>query len=160
MASTMRIIAVGGAVGTLIAGSLAGLMFLQSAAAEEPAKAAAASFSDLFPKAPPFDPRTLRKFAIVVGPSVSTDVEHSTIISKIEHGHRSFVTVITTASGTYSSDGLASPYIKYPGIDVDPIRAGHRSWALPVEDSPLGWSSVTSGSITYFTYGPITGSNA
>jgi len=160
MASTLRIIAIGGAVGTLIAGGLAGLMFLQNASAEEPAKAPAASFSDLFPQPPAFDPRTLRKFAVVVGPGVSTDVEHTSTISKIVHGHRSFVTVITTASGTYSSDGLASPYIKYPGIDVDPIRQSYRGWAAPVGDSELGWTSVTSGSITYFIFGPKTAGNA
>ena len=160
MASTMRIIAIGGAAGTLIAGSLVGLMFLQNAAAEEPAKAAAASFSDLFPRPPAFDPRTLRKFDIVVGPGVSTDVQRSVTISKIEYGHRSFVTIVTTPSGTYSSDGLASAYVKYPGIDVDPVWADSHDWLRPIAQVPEAWTSTTSGSITYFTYGPVAGAHA
>lgn len=159
MASTLRIIAIGGAVGTLIAGGLAGLMFLQNASAEEPAKAPAASFSDLFPQPPAFDPRTLRKFDIVLGPGVSTDVQRSVTISKIEYGHRSFVTIVTTPSGTYSSDGLASAYVKYPGIDVDPIWQDHHGWAAPIGYGPEGWHSFTSGSITYFSYGPAAGAH-
>jgi hypothetical protein len=48
--------------------------------------------------------------------SVSTEVLHSSTVRKIEYGRTSFVTIATTATGVYSSDGLDSPNIRYPGI--------------------------------------------
>jgi hypothetical protein len=159
MVDKVRVIAIGGTIGALVAGSIAAPALVQHAFAEEPAKVAAASFSDLFPHPPAFDPRTLRKFDIVVGPGVATDVQHSETISKIEYGHRSYVTIVTTASGTYSSDALASANVKYPGIDVDPVWGSQHGWAPPAELVPEAWTSVTSGSITYFSYGPVGGAH-
>ncbi len=153
MADTVRIIAIGGTVGALIGGGLAAPAFMPSALADEPAKAAISSFAEIFPK--PFDPKSLVKFDITYGPGVSTDVQHSSTISKIEYGHRTYVSIVTTPSGTYSSDALVSPYVRYPGIDVSPKYSGHHHWSYSWFHGSAGsgsWTSFTSGSITYFTY--------
>lgn len=54
--------------------------------------------------------------------SVSTDVISSQTIRKIEAGRTSFVTVATTSSGVYSSDGLTSGHVRYPGIHAEERR--------------------------------------
>jgi hypothetical protein len=58
--------------------------------------------------------------------TVSTEVLKSSTISKIEFGRKSVVTIATTATGVYSSDGMTSPHIRYPGIEKKerPFRAG------------------------------------
>ena len=55
-------------------------------------------------------------------PSVSQDVQSSQVIRKIEAGKTSFVEVVTTSSGVYSSDALDSPHVRYPGIHRDEDR--------------------------------------
>ncbi len=73
------------------------------------------------------------------------------------------VSIVTTASGTYSSDALTSPYVRYPGIDVDPDLRGDQFTAGDVDHDGRAargtWTSVTSGSITYFSYGPVGGAH-
>jgi hypothetical protein len=49
-------------------------------------------------------------------PGVSLTPESTEIVRKIGYGQTSFVNVLHTSSGTYSTDGLTSPYIRYPGI--------------------------------------------
>src|SRR6188768_3556107 len=46
--------------------------------------------------------------------SVASDIDHVSVVRKIEYGRTSFVTIAETATGTYSSDGLASPNFRYP----------------------------------------------
>src|SRR5690606_33677992 len=53
---------------------------------------------------------------------VSTDPITTHRVKKIEAGRVSDVIVTQTATGTYSSDGLISPHILYPGISVRPAR--------------------------------------
>ena len=57
-----------------------------------------------------------------VEPSVSQDVLSTQVVRKIEAGKTSFVSVVTTPSGVYSSDGLDSPHVRYPGIHRDESR--------------------------------------
>lgn len=57
-----------------------------------------------------------------VEPSLSQDVLSTQVVRKIEAGKTSFVSVVTTPSGVYSSDGLDSPYVRYPGIQPDESR--------------------------------------
>jgi hypothetical protein len=47
---------------------------------------------------------------------VSTDPLDTQVIKKIEGGRVSYVTIKRTATGTYSSDGIASPHVQYPGV--------------------------------------------
>jgi hypothetical protein len=149
MADIVRIIAIGGTAGMLAAGSLAAPAFWQNALASEPAKMATV-FSDILPRQP-YDPSRLLKLDVVVGPGVSTDVQRSTIVSKISYGHREYVSIIQTSSGTYSSDALTSAHVKYPGIDVVPRFEG--SWFNPFRFGGE-WTSSTSGSITTFSFIP------
>jgi acetyl esterase/lipase len=55
-------------------------------------------------------------------PSVSQEVASSYEIRKIEAGKTSFVQVVNTPSGVYSSDALDSPHVRYPGIHRDKDR--------------------------------------
>ena len=63
-----------------------------------------------------------RKYRINYDASVSTEPLSTATIKKIEGGSVSYVQIATTATGTYSSDGLTSPHVQYPGIDVEPVR--------------------------------------
>lgn len=58
-------------------------------------------------------------FTVRTDPSVSMDATRTEYVRKIEFGRTSTVKVTTTASGTYSTDGLYSPHIRYPGIHVE-----------------------------------------
>jgi hypothetical protein len=149
MADIVRVVAIGGTIGALIAGSLAAPAFLQKAFASEPAKVASV-FTDILPRQP-YDPSGLLKLDVVLGPGVSTDVQRSAIVSKISYGHREYVSIITTPSGTYSSDALTSANVKYPGIDVVPRFEGN--WFNPFRFGGK-WTSSTSGSITTLSFVP------
>lgn len=75
---------------------------------------------ELFPS---FDASKLVKFDdalfdVKLADSVSTEATSVTHISKIEFGRASTVDVVTTPSGTYSTDAIFSPHIRYPGISV------------------------------------------
>jgi hypothetical protein len=78
-------------------------------------------------------------YAIGTEPSVSMVPESSVEIRKIGYGRTQFVNVVTTSSGTYSTDGLRSPNIKYPGIHVEPLEP----FIVPFGGVVLGWSSLT-----------------
>ena len=108
--------------------------------AEEPAKVATKSFNEIFPK--PFDPKSLLKFDIATGPNVSLDVKKTSTISKISYGHRTYVSIVTTPSGTYSTDALTSPNVRYPGIDVTP--KGHGAFSYRSFVGPFGTGSWAS----------------
>src|SRR5690242_6586331 len=134
----------------LVVGSLAAPTFWTNALASEPAKVATV-FSDILPHQP-FDPSGLVKFDVILGPGVSTDVQHAATVAKISYGHRKYVQIIATPSGVYSSDALTSPNVKYPGIDVVPRSWGF--WALPFAEFGGKWTTSTEGSITTFTFVP------
>jgi hypothetical protein len=78
-------------------------------------------------------------FAIGTEPGVSLAPQSSVRIRKIGYGQTSFVSVFATPSGTYSTDGLHSPHIRYPGIHVDPLD----TVIEPVSGAVLGWSRLT-----------------
>jgi len=50
---------------------------------------------------------------------VSTDPVSTAIVKKIEAGRVSYVNITTTATGTYSTDGIESPNVQYPGVYED-----------------------------------------
>lgn len=154
MADLVRYIAIGGTIGALVAGTIVAPSVF-AAVIDVPAKVVGAtSISDLFP--PPFDPDKLRKYAITFDETVSTNVQRQTSVKKIGYGEKSVVTIVTTPSGTYSSDGIASPYVRYPGIDVEPKRrGGHPRFWSSTYSSKYGTSrsyGFSSGSFTYFNY--------
>lgn len=51
---------------------------------------------------------------------VATDPLSTTRVKKVEAGKVSYVTITTTATGTYSTDAMFSPHVQYPGIQVAP----------------------------------------
>ena len=64
-----------------------------------------------------------RDYEISFAPGVSSEVLSQSNVRKIGYGRVSDVTVATTATGTYSTDGLFSPHVLYPGIKVTPRPA-------------------------------------
>jgi hypothetical protein len=105
----------GGLIGLLIAGSLAATSMLPPAMAnEEPALTLLKTADEIFPE--DLNADDFFKPNWTIEDSVSTEILSEQVIRKIEFGRTTFVRVVTTASGTYSSDAVDSPYIQYPGI--------------------------------------------
>ncbi len=121
------------------------------AIAEEPVEAAVATIDKLFPE--PVDPKLFRKYAITFDDSISTDVQRTQVVRKIGHGHVSDVTIVTTPSGTYSTDGMLSPHVRYPGIDKSLRRRTHDHWSFSPGGNDGGrWISYADGSFIYISY--------
>ena len=116
------------------------------ALAEEPVDAVVASIDKLFPE--PVDPKLFRKYAITLDDSVSTEVLRTQVVTKIGHGRVSDVTVVTTPSGTYSTDGMLSPNVRYPGIEKRLKR-----WPEDFLFADGGkWMSYADGSFIYLVF--------
>ena len=65
-----------------------------------------------------------REYEVEYADWVSTDPLSSTTVKKIEAGRVSHVSITTTATGTYSTDGLTSKHVLYPGIEVTAVGRG------------------------------------
>jgi len=151
MSADIRTIAVLAGVATLVAGALATPMLFPAAFADEPASYALKKAKDIFP--PLFDPKRLKKFDLTFSDDISGEVKRTEHVTKIGYGNREVVTIITTPSGTYSTDGLLSPNVKYPGIWVKP-KSGSDDFQFGSLVSPRctwSWTTLNSGSFTYMT---------
>ena len=162
MSVDKRVVAISAGVAVLVAGLLATPAMFPQAFANEPQSQLLDTSKDLFPPTRAFDPKSLRKYDVDLNEDVvSTEVTHRDVVSKIGFGQRTIVSIITTPSGTYSSDALVSPYVRYPGIDVTPRPAtfyyggyGKPQVSTGINTTPYGtykWSSVTTGSFTYYS---------
>lgn len=150
MVDPVRTMALGGFFGAMIGWSLLAPDHM-SAVAEEPVKAVASVIGDLFP--PSVDPKMFRRYDITFDDSVSTAVSRTRTVKKIAGGRTSDVTIVTTPSGTYSTDGLLSPNVQYPGIDKKSKGWGGQHWFFSSRSSGGGgWTSFSNGSFTYFSY--------
>lgn len=92
-----------------------------------------------------FDPDRLVKFGerdyvVDYEDWVSTDPISTQTVKKIEAGKVSTVTITRTSTGTYSTDGLTSPHVQYPGISV-----------TPVTNNSVNFSSWSDGSWSRFS---------
>lgn len=149
MAVDIRTAVVTGAIVTAVGLGFAAPAVFPAAFAEEPARHVYDTAKDLFP--PKFDPRTLKKFDLDIDDSVSTKPLHTEFVTKIAGGHKTIVAVMTTSTGVYSTDGLASPNVRYPGIearsDDSSPRVAYRSSTTPRGTTHS--TSVTWGSFTY-----------
>ena len=148
----VRVLAYGGFFGSMVTLSLVAPDQM-SAAAEEPVKLVTATIESLFPNS--VDPKAFRKYDITFDDSISTEVQRTQVVRKIGHGRMSAVTVVTTPSGTYSTDGLLSPHVQYPGIDKQLKDSGWpaRSWFFaPHADGSGMWTSFSNGSFVYLSY--------
>ena len=142
MTNYARMILVGGTVGVVVAGALAAPAVIAAVSETPQAAVVVSTIEEMFP-VEAIDPKIFRRYDIVLGPGVSTEVQRSRTVRKIGYGYSSTVTVVTTPSGTYSTDGLLSPHVLYPGIEVtpkaNPLDGGH-------------WVSIERGSIIYFNF--------
>ena len=77
-------------------------------------------------------------YAIGIKPGVTLEGT-SVVVEKIGYGRTSFVTITTTPTGVYSSDGLASPNIRYPGVYSQRMQLVPD----PFVGGVLGWSKLT-----------------
>jgi hypothetical protein len=89
-----------------------------------------------------FDTTKLVKFddkvyAMTLDNSVSTKPLGVTTVRKIGMGETSFVDITTTSTGTYSSEALFSPHVRYPGIIVKRLKPSVQYWVGVLS----GWSS-------------------
>ena len=143
-----RTIMLGGAIG-LGAAVLLSLpeIMPRAIADEEPMRTLFSTPKEVWP--PAFDPDKLMKWSYYVQPGVSIEPVKETVVRKIAFGRTTFVNVMQTASGVYSTDGLASPHIQYPGIIKEPKPAANagvwywhdRHW---VASAPLSAGSFVS----------------
>jgi hypothetical protein len=153
----VRVLAYGSFFGAMITWSIVNPAQM-SAVAEEPVKAAAATLDKLFPNL--IDPKMFKHYDITFDDSVSGDVVSTRHVKKIAGGRTVDVTITTTPSGTYSTDGLLSPHVKYPGVDkkLKPWAGPSSSYWYRSSRSANGssWSMYSHGSFTYFSYGVST----
>jgi len=151
MPDFVRMIAIGGTIGVLVAGTLAAPQFM-SAIADEPVAVVASTIDDLFGPGT-VDSGAFRKYDVVIDDTISADIVRKATVSKIGHGRKSTVMIVTTPSGTYSTDGLLSPHVRYPGIEVKPKDgASQFSFRYAQRTANGYWSLLTQGSFTYITY--------
>lgn len=150
----VRVLAYGSFFGAMITWSIVNPAQM-SAVAEEPVKAAAATLDKLFPNL--IDPKMFKRYDITFDDSVSGDVVSTRHVKKIAGGRTVDVTITTTPSGTYSTDGLLSPHVKYPGVEkkLKPWAGPSSSYWYRSSRSASGssWSMYSHGSFTYFSYG-------
>jgi len=86
-----------------------------------------------------------------IAPTVSRDVLNVSTIRKVGYGHVSNIDIVTTPSGVYSSDGVASPHVLYPGIESSPSAKSGIGIILALVGG--GWMQlrlVEGGSFTHF----------
>lgn len=69
-----------------------------------------------------------RDYEVEYADWVSTDPLSSSTVKKIEGGKVTYVSITTTATGTYSTDGLTSRHVLYPGIDVTEVTPDRSNW--------------------------------
>ena len=71
-----------------------------------------------------------RQYEVAYSPDVSLEPISSSVVRKVGYGHVTEVNIATTATGTYSSDGLVSPHVLYPGIEVARVHEdeAHYHW--------------------------------
>ncbi len=138
MPSLERKIIVGSVIGGLAAGLLALPAVLPPALADEqPLHTLLSSKDQLFPV--PFDTADLVKPDYTLEPQIATEVLSTSTVRKIGYGKTNFVRVVQTATGTYSSDGLASPHIRYPGIHANKRRHHATAGQLSIWATGTDW---------------------
>ena len=86
-----------------------------------------------------------RSYQVSFDSSVSSQVLSSGTVRKIEFGRESLVTIVSTSSGTYSTDALASNHVLYPGVSVVDTTLDMRNLVLKVllNGEYVDWSTVS-----------------
>ncbi|WP_417308113.1 hypothetical protein [Devosia sp.] len=94
---------------------------------------------------------------VVIDDSVSTEPLGYSEVEKIGYGRSETVKIVETATGVYSSDGIYSPYVRYPGIELQPDMGAA---LFAIWGGAGGWTflrSMTAGSFLSMT--PFDGGN-
>ena len=94
---------------------------------------------------------------VLIDDSVSTEPLAYSEVDKIGYGRRSTVKIVETSTGVYSSDGIYSPYVRYPGIELQPDMGAA---LLAIWGGAGGWSflrPMAAGSFVTMT--PFDGGN-
>ena len=85
---------------------------------------------------------------------VSTDPLSSATVKKIEAGKVTYVSITTTATGTYSTDALFSRHVQYPGVTVTDVtkwpEPAFRFWS---NGKWYGFRTAAGHSFTYYNSG-------
>lgn len=92
-----------------------------------------------------------------ISPTVSREVLDVRNIRKVGYGRVTSVEIVTTPSGVYSSDGIASAHVLYPGVESTPAAKSGLGMILALVGG--GWTSlylVEGGSFTHFGPGYMT----
>lgn len=84
---------------------------------------------------------------------VATDPLSTTRVKKVEAGKVSYVTITTTATGTYSTDAMFSRHVQYPGISVDPAGPDRNFFRYWTNGRWSAFSTGTAGSFVYYGAG-------
>lgn len=145
----VRVIALVGGIGGLTGLALAapGVLPVATAAVEQPVEVLQSARNDFFPP-PTVNTDGLVKWNFTVDPGISLEPTGKNTIKKIAYGRVSYVEVVETTSGVYSSDAVTNPHIRYPGIHVEAARSGQSELLVW---SGHGWAVAapfTAGSFT------------
>jgi hypothetical protein len=81
---------------------------------------------------------------------VATDPLSTTRVKKVEAGKVSYVTITTTASGTYSTDAMFSRHVQYPGISVEDAYRRPNRFSYWTNGKWSGFSTRSAGSFSYY----------
>ncbi|WIJ24550.1 hypothetical protein [Devosia sp. RR2S18] len=109
----------------MLLGMTIGAICATALAATGPGMVLPALGDDTEMAAPAFDPANLVRFQgedyhVEHEDWVATDPLSTTRVKKVEAGRVSYVTITTTATGTYSTDAMFSDHVQYAGISVEP----------------------------------------
>ncbi len=80
---------------------------------------------------------------------VATDPLSTARVKKIEGGDVSWVSITTTATGTYSTDAMFSRHVQYPGITVELADTLHNHLSEWFGGRWTSFSSSDAGSFTF-----------
>lgn len=77
--------------------------------------------------------------------TVSSLVMSTSTVRKVAFGKETTVTIVRTPTGIYSTDGLASPHVLYPGINVTETSPDFGGLVLKVllNGEYVDWSSIS-----------------
>ncbi|WDR05115.1 hypothetical protein PSQ90_12545 [Devosia rhodophyticola] len=92
-----------------------------------------------------------RDYSVDYDDSVSTEPQKQVRIKKVEYGKVSYVDITTTSTGTYSSEAMLSPHVKYPGVEVNRVNTAAQATLFTWTGSNgwLGLPLAQGNSITY-----------
>jgi hypothetical protein len=82
---------------------------------------------------------------------VATDPLSTVRVKKVEAGKVSYVTITTTATGTYSTDAMFSSHVQYPGISVAPEEPGRNFFRYWTNGRWSSFRTGTAGSFVYYS---------